>query len=66
MPATEGYKVEETQINGTPVTVTTYKIGQTYYCHISNKDPGATIARAQGANLEEARKLAMAKCEQRR
>lgn len=57
----EQYQDELKEINGFLVHITTYKIGDEYYCHITNADPGATIARADGKTVEEARQNAMQK-----
>jgi len=57
----EQYQDEMKEINGFLVHITTYKIGDEYYCHITNADPGATIARAGGKTVEEARQNAMQK-----
>ena len=43
------------------INITTYKIGERYFCHIDNVNPGATIARTEAASLEEARELALQK-----
>ena len=58
---TEQYRDEVQEINGILAHITTYKIGDDYYCHISNTDPGATIARASGKTMEEARQNALQK-----
>ncbi len=65
MIKTEDYKVENQLINNVPVSLTTYKIGDKYFCHISNADPGATIARGEGVSLEDAIKKAMEKVSKR-
>ena len=57
----ENYNSETRQIEGTTVKVTTYKIGERYFCHIANIDPGATIARSEGGSLEEALGVALEK-----
>ena len=57
----EQYQDELKEVNGFLVHITTYKIGDEYYCHITNADPGATIARAGGKTVEEARQNAMQK-----
>lgn len=61
MPGAENYQSQKQQINGVAVTVTTYKIGETFHCHIENVDPGATIARASGQTLAEALEIATQK-----
>ncbi len=43
---TEEYKEEQQQVNNVAVCITTYKIADDYYCHISSVDPGAIISRA--------------------
>ena len=57
----ENFKEELTELAGTNVRVTTYKIGDDYHCHIYNLDPGATIARGSASNLEDAINKAMEK-----
>ena len=53
------------EVNGVPVRVTTYKIGDNFYCHVYNVDPGATIARSTAATREKAVEEAMLKVSQR-
>jgi hypothetical protein len=43
------------------INITTYQIGERFYCHIDNVSPGATIARTEGDSLEEAREAALQK-----
>jgi len=62
---TENFKEEIAAVNGVPVRVTTYKIGDNFYCHVYNVDPGATIARATAATREKAVEEAMIKVTQR-
>jgi hypothetical protein len=49
------------ELGGWPVTIETYKLGDVYHCTISNVDPGARIARADGATQEEAEARAIEK-----
>lgn len=49
-----GYQTERRTLHGTPILVTSYHIGHRYYCHVTNEDPGATIARAEGATRDAA------------
>lgn len=56
---TENYLTEEREIHGVKVLVASYKIGERFYCHVSNRDPGRTIARAEAASLNEAKALAL-------
>ena len=57
--ATSGVKLEdysrrEEELSGWPITIETYKLGDIYYCTISNVDPGARISRAEGSTRAEA------------
>ena len=61
----ENYLQETHQINGVSVTITTYRIGEYHHCHIQNQDPGATIARAKGKTLDEAKLAALKKAQNR-
>jgi hypothetical protein len=61
----EQYHDEFTTVEGIAVRITTYHIGEDYYCHIANADPGATIARAGGRSAEEARRKAWHKAVER-
>jgi len=49
------------EVCGVKVAITTYRIGERWYCHIANADPGATIARSEGMTKEDAEKTAMEK-----
>ena len=62
---TENFKEEFQELEGTKVRITAYKIGDAYYCHIYNADPGATIARATAPSAEEATKKAIEKASSR-
>jgi hypothetical protein len=57
----ENFQQEDRDINGAPVRIVTYQIGERFFCHIENKDPGATIARGEGSTRDEARQQALAK-----
>ena len=65
MLRSENYHVEQKEIAGVEVNVASYKIGDRYYCHVTNFDPGATIARAEGDSKDEAESLALASVEKR-
>ena len=62
---TEEYSSERREIAGIGVTVTRYRIGETYHCHVENLDPGATISRSSAATAEQAEENAVSKAEQR-
>src|SRR5439155_14660637 len=49
------------ELAGWPVTIETYRLGEVYHCTVSNVDPGARIARADGSSREEAESRAVEK-----
>ena len=55
------HTVEKQTINGMAVTITTYCLGDQWHCTVANVDPGANIARADGATRDEAVKAAVDK-----
>jgi acetamidase/formamidase len=59
----EDYSREQAEVAGWPISIETYKLGDVYHCTIANVDPGARIARADGATREEAEKRALEKAE---
>ena len=60
----EHYSVRRQDLAGWPITVETYKLGDTYHCTIANVDPGARLARGDGATREEAEQRAIDKASQ--
>ena len=61
----EDYRIEPQEISGWKVNVTTYSLGDQYYCHVDNVDPGATIVRTEAPTREEALLLALIKAKER-
>lgn len=57
----ENFQQEDSDINGVRVRIVTYQVGERFFCHVENQDPGATIARGEGQTREEARRQALAK-----
>jgi len=55
----EDYTERRDLIDGWPVHIVTYRIGEKYYCAIDNVDPGARFARADGATREEVERVAL-------
>jgi len=47
------------------VHLTSYRIGETFYCNADNVSPGANIARASGATREEAESKAIQRATER-
>jgi hypothetical protein len=59
----EHYSRRQEEIGGWAVTIETYKLGDVYHCTISNVDPGARFARADGPTKEEAERAAREKAQ---
>ena len=57
----EEYTRRQQELAGWPITIETYKLGDTYHCTIANVDPGARIARADGTTKDEAEQKAIEK-----
>jgi len=51
------------ELAGWAIEIETYKLGDVYHCTITNVDPGARFARADGSTKEEAEQRALAKAE---
>jgi len=54
----EDYSTRTLELQGWKVKLTSYKLGNTFHCTADNVEPGAWIARAQGATREEAEERA--------
>ena len=59
------YSERKIELHGWPVNLTSYRLGDVYYCKADNVSPGAHIARAQGASKQEAEEKALAKAKER-
>jgi len=59
----EDYTERKDDIDGWPVNIVTYRIGDKYCCAIDNVDPGARFARAEGATREEVERVALEKAQ---
>ncbi|MEK8024194.1 MAG: hypothetical protein AAB229_10355 [Candidatus Hydrogenedentota bacterium] len=57
----EGYAARIERCGEWQFRVTTYKLGEEYICTVDNVDPGATLARARAATMDEAVEEATAK-----
>jgi hypothetical protein len=62
---TEEFLEEYIELNGISIRITSYKIGDTFHCHVANTDPGATIARATATSKEAAVEEAIRKAAER-
>jgi hypothetical protein len=57
----EEYSTRRQELAGWPITIETCELGDVYHCTISNVDPGARFARADGSTREEAEQRALEK-----
>ncbi len=57
----EDHSREQRELAGWQVTVETYRLEGIYHCTIANVDPGARIARGDGATKKEAEGKAVEK-----
>ena len=55
----EEHATRTLELGGWKVKLTSYKLGDVYHCTADNVDPGAWIARTQGASREEAENKAI-------
>ena len=60
----EEYGERSLQLAGWDVHLTTYKLGEVYYCKADNVSPGAALARTIGATRDEAESRAIERAEQ--
>jgi hypothetical protein len=58
------YAERKLEVEGWPVNVTTYKLGDEYHCKIDNVSPGAWLARTTGTTREEAEQKALDRAKQ--
>lgn len=59
----EEYSVRQQELAGWSIAVETYRLGVVYYCTISNADPGARFARAEGPTRDDAERVALEKAQ---
>jgi hypothetical protein len=57
----EHYLERRDEIDGWPINIVSYQIGDRYYCTIDNVDPGARFARAEGSTRDDAERAALEK-----
>ena len=60
-PRSEDYRETRRELDGWPINVTSYRVGDKWYCTIDNVSPGARFARAEGGTREEAEGTALEK-----
>lgn len=56
---TEEYQERQLEIESWPVKLTSYRIGESFYCTADNVSPGAALARTSGQTREEAENAAI-------
>lgn len=57
----EGFEKRNQTLDGWPIGVVSYKIGDRWICKVDNVSPGAIIARGDGPTREEAEREALEK-----
>jgi hypothetical protein len=62
---TEEFRERRIEVEGWPVNLTTYRIGQTWHAKADNVSPGALLARASGASSEDAEQAVVAEAAER-
>jgi hypothetical protein len=61
----EGFQSRRTELAGWPVRVTSYRLAGRFRSEVDNVDPGAVIARGEGATREAAEAEACGKAVER-
>jgi hypothetical protein len=61
----EEYSERKLEIDGWPVHLTSYRIGEVFHCTADNVSPGANLARTSGATREEAENKAIQRATER-
>jgi hypothetical protein len=57
----EQFQERRVEIDGWPVRLTSYRVGEKYVCQADNVSPGACLARFKAATLKEAESQAISK-----
>jgi hypothetical protein len=60
MMKAEEYSQRQLEIEGWPLKLTSYRLGDAFFCQADNVSPGAWIARASGKTREQAEGKALA------
>jgi hypothetical protein len=59
----EEYQRRQDTVHGWTINITSYRIGDRYYCTVEAADPGARIARSEGATRADAERAGIEKAE---
>jgi hypothetical protein len=54
MPKVEDFREQKLQLDGWPVNVTSYQLGEKFFAKADNVSPGAALARASALTRDEA------------
>jgi hypothetical protein len=57
----EEHQTRSLELEGWPVNLTSYRIGENFHCTVDNVSPGATLVRTTGATREEAERKGIEK-----
>jgi hypothetical protein len=60
----EAFQEHKIEVGGWQVNLSSYKLGDTWYCKADNVSPGAGLARTTGATREEAEEKALKRAEE--
>ena len=60
----ENHSERQIEIDGWPVHLTSYQIGETFHCKADNVSPGAALARVTGSSAQEAEEKAIARAKE--
>ena len=61
MVKSEEFQERQVDIDGWPVKLTSYRVGEKYVCQADNVSPGACLARFTASNAQEAESHAISK-----
>jgi hypothetical protein len=59
--STGNFQERQVEVDGWPVKLTSYRVGERYICQADNVSPGACLARFSSATAEEAESQALSK-----
>ncbi|HVX67917.1 MAG TPA: hypothetical protein VHA11_14995 [Bryobacteraceae bacterium] len=60
----EQYHERSLEVDGWPLKLSSYRLGERYHCVADNVSPGASLARTEGATREEAEQKALTRARQ--
>jgi hypothetical protein len=58
------YLERQVEVEGWPVRLTSYRIGDVFHCKADNVSPGASLARSSAATREAAEKQVLLRAQQ--